>query len=39
MVKCFDDYISSLEAKHFEEKGENDFVKSKTEILIKEYLH
>jgi len=39
MVECFDDYIFLLEAKRFEEGGEDDFVESRTEISIKEYLH
>ena len=39
MIKCFDNYTSSLEAKRFEKRGEDDFIKSKMEILIKEYLH
>jgi len=39
MVECFDGHTSLLEAKRFEEKGGNDFVKSRTEISIKEYLH
>ena len=39
MVECFDSYTFSLEAKHFEERGGDDFVESKTEISIKEYLH
>ena len=39
MVKYFDSYIFSLKAKRFEEGGGNDFVKSRTEILIKKYLH
>ena len=39
MVKCFDGHTSSLEAKRFEEEGENDSIESKTEISIKKYLH
>ena len=39
MIKCFNGYISLLEAKRFEEEGRDNFVESKTEILIKEYLH
>ena len=39
MVECFDGYTSSLEAKRFEEGGEDDFVESRTEISIKKYLH
>ena len=39
MVECFDGHTSSLEAKRFEEGGGNDFIESRTEISIKEYLH
>ena len=39
MVECFNSYISLLEVKRFEEGGGNDFVESRTEILIKKYLH
>jgi len=39
MVECFDSHIFLLEAKRFKEGGGDDFVKSRMEILIKEYLH
>ncbi len=39
MVEYFNGYISSLEAKHFKKRGGNDFVESRTEISIKEYLY
>ena len=39
MVECFNGYISSLEVKRFEEKSGDDFIESRTEISIKEYLH
>ena len=39
MVKCFDSHTFSFEVKRFEEGGGDDFVKSRTEISIKEYLH
>jgi len=39
MVKCFNSNTSSLEAKRFKKGGGDDFIKLKTEILIKEYLH
>jgi len=39
MIKCFDGHISSLKTKRFEEKDEDDFIESRTEISIKEYLH
>ena len=39
MVKCSNGYIFLLKAQHFEEGDENDFVKSRMEISIKEYLH
>jgi len=39
MVKCFNSCIFLLEVKRFEKGGENDFVKSRIEISIKEYLY
>jgi len=39
MIKCFNGHTSLLKIKRFEEKGGDNFVKSKMEILIKEYLY
>jgi len=39
MIECFDGHTSLLEAKRFEKGSGNDFVKSRMEISIKEYLH